>query len=456
MAMHEARLQYSYANKLARKYVKKAVSEGKDPYVPALDDIIDITGLNTAYLGTIDIPIYLIVGTKTSARRTSFAGNFMPLLDVDNEFCYKWSRLCEYHLSETGITDPIKVYEYKGKFYVEEGNKRVSVLKSYSAVYISGNVTRILPKENDALYNTFLDFYKLSNTYVFQFNSVDKYKNFNKILGQSKTYEWDKRFRASVIGLYFRFYEVFKNYATKDFPDYFYRWLEVEKFADARYSSDKKVKQSIENNIPYILYNVAPDPRNIKMNILALADEEDSFLYEYYSKDKTKDIDLILSCGDLKKEYLEFIVTMSNKKLVYVYGNHDNKEIDGGICAEDDLIVVNGIRILGLGGSVQYSGSKNQYTELQMKWRIFKLLPKIRRAKGIDIILTHVPPRGYGDLQDYAHQGFECFKWLLDKYKPKYLIHGHVHMNYAYNVDRVIEYKDTKIINAYKRYELKY
>lgn len=456
MAMHDARLQYAYANKLAKKYVKKAISEGKDPYVEALDDILDTTGLSTVRLGIIDIPIYLIVGTKTSARRTSFAGNFMPLLDVNNEFCYKWSRLCEHHLSETGITDPVKVYEYKGKFYVEEGNKRVSVLKSYSAVYISAEVIRIIPSESDALYSAFLDFYKLSGTYVFQFNKVSNYRSFNKLLGQARNYEWDKRFRASVIGLYFRFYEVVKSYGLNNYPDYFYKWLQVEKFADARYASDKKVKQSIENNLPYILYNVAIDPRNINMNILCLADEEDSFLYEHYSKDKTKDVDLILSCGDLKKEYLEFIVTMSGKKLVYVNGNHDKDEIDGCICAEDDLVVVNGIRILGLGGSYKYSGSKNQYTEWQMKWRIFKLLPKIRKAGGIDIILTHVPPRGLGDLQDYAHQGFECFKWLLDKYKPKYLIHGHVHMNYAYNVDRIIEYKDSKIINAYKRYDLKY
>ena len=456
MAMQDARLQYSYANKLAKKYVKKALSEGKDPYVPALDDIVDTTGFSTVSLGTIDIPIYLVVGTKTSARRTSFAGNFMPLLDVNNEFCYKWSKLCDYHLSSVGITDPIKAYEYKGKFYVEEGNKRVSVLKSYSAVYISANVIRIIPKENDTLYNAFLNFYSLSNTYVFQFNKVDRYKKFNKILGQQKNYEWDKRFRASVIGLYFRFYETMKHHNLTNYPDYFYKWLEVEKFENARYSSDKKVKQSIENNLPYILYNVAPNPRNIKMKILCLADEEDSFLYEYYSKDKTKDYDLILSAGDLKKEYLEFIVTMSGKKLVYVFGNHDTSKIDGCICAEDDLIVVNGIRILGLGGSIKYSGKKNEYTEWQMKWRIFKLLPKIRKAGGIDIILTHVPPRDYGDLQDYAHQGFESFKFLLDKYKPKYLIHGHVHMNYGYNVDRTIMYKNTKIVNAYKRYDLDY
>ena len=456
MAMYDARLQYNYANKLAKKYYKKATSEGKDPYVVALDDIVDITGLRTVSLGIIDIPIYLIVGTKTSARRTSFAGNFMPLLGINSEFCFKWSKLCEYHLSDIGITDPVKVYEYKGKFYVEEGNKRVSVLKSYSAVYISANVIRIIPKESDALYNSFLNFYDLTKTYVFQFSKVNSYQKFNKLLGLSKNSQWDIRFRAGVIGLYFRFYEVVKHHELNNYPDYFYKWLEVEKFYDVVYASDKKIKQSIENNLPYILYNVAPDPRNLKMNILCLADEEDSSLYEYYSKDKTKDVDLILSCGDLKKDYLEFIVTMSNKKLVYVKGNHDIDDIDGCICAEDNLIVVNGIRILGLGGSFKYSGNKNQYTEWQMRWRIIKLLPKIKRAGGIDIILTHVPPRGYGDLQDYAHQGFECFKYLLDKYKPKYLIHGHVHMNYAYGVDRQIEYKETKIINAYKRYELKY
>lgn len=456
MAMQDARLQYNYANKLAKKYYKKAISENRDPYVPALDDIIDTTGLNTVSLGVIDIPIYLIVGTKTCARRTSFAGNFMPLLGVNNEFSYKWSKLCDYHLSETGITDPVKAYEYKGKFYVEEGNKRVSVLKSYSAVYISADVIRIMPKENDAIYNSFLNFYQLTKTYVFQFTKLNRYRKFNKLLGQSYDFEWDKRFRASVIGLYFRFYEATKHLDIKNYPDAYYKWLEVEKFADARYSSDKVVRKSIENNLPYIMNDIAIDPRNIKMNILCLADEEDKFLYDYYSKDKVKDVNLILSAGDLKKDYLEFLVTMTNKKLVYVNGNHDDDKPEGCICAEDDLVIVNGIRILGLGGSIKYSNHKNQYTELQMKWRIFKLCRKIKKAGGVDIVLTHVPPRGYGDLPDFAHQGFECFKTLLDKYEPKYLVHGHVHMNYGHDIDRVIEYKNTKIVNAYKRYDLQY
>ena len=455
--MQEARLQYNDAFKAAKKYYKKAISEGKDPYIASLDEITNTDSLQTRNLGVIDIPIGLIVGTKTTARKTSFAGNFMPLHEVGNEFSYKWASLCDHHLSISGITDPIKAYEYLGKFYVLEGNKRVSVLKSYGSPYISGEVIRLIPKENDALYKAFTDFYDLSKMYELQFNNVSSYNKLIKLLKVSRNYVWDKRLKASVVGLFSRFQEIVVKLVEDINPsDAFIKYLEVEPFEEARYYSDEKLKKTIKNSLPYVAYNVAINPRDLKMKILCLADEEEPFLYEYYSKGRFNDYDLILSAGDLKKEYLEFIISMSNKKFVYVNGNHDKDEIMGGICAEDKLVVVNGIRILGLGGSVKYSGGKNQYSELQMKWRIFKLLPKIRKAGGIDILLAHVPLRGYGDMEDVAHNGFECFKYLLDKYEPKYLIHGHIHMSYGYNVSRIIKYKNTKIINAYKRFDLDY
>ena len=113
-----------------------------------------------------------------------------------------------------------------------------------------------------------------------------------------------------------------------------------------------------------------------------------------------------------------------------------------------------GLRILGLGGSIYYSGGANQYTERQMARRIRRLRWRIWRAGGVDIVLTHSPAQGYGDGGDYAHRGFACFLDLIDRYHPRYLVHGHVHTSYVPNLSRVSERNGTTIINACERYTL--
>ena len=117
-------------------------------------------------------------------------------------------------------------------------------------------------------------------------------------------------------------------------------------------------------------------------------------------------------------------------------------------------MMVKGLRVLGLGGSIQYSGGPHQYTEAQMARRIRRLRYRLWRAGGVDIVLTHSPARGYGDGEDYAHQGFECLLELVDKYRPRYLVHGHVHVNYGFQIPRVLQRGETTIINAYERYVL--
>jgi len=117
-------------------------------------------------------------------------------------------------------------------------------------------------------------------------------------------------------------------------------------------------------------------------------------------------------------------------------------------------VTVGGLRIVGLGGSPLYSGGRNQYTERQMEARIRKLGWKIRRAGGVDIVLTHAPARGFGDAEDFAHCGFEAFLPLLDRYQPRYLIHGHVHTEYGHAIPRVLQRGGTTIINACERYTL--
>ena len=153
------------------------------------------------------------------------------------------------------------------------------------------------------------------------------------------------------------------------------------------------------------------------MKLLLIADEEAPYLWDFYQPGRLEGIDLILSCGDLKQEYLEFLVTMGNKPLYYVHGNHDKGyekfPPEGCECLDDQLITVKGLRILGLGGCVRYNPGPYQYTEEEMAKRIKRLDRKLRKAGGVDIIITHAPPRGYGDAEDNAHRGFECFNLLF-------------------------------------------
>ena len=192
------------------------------------------------------------------------------------------------------------------------------------------------------------------------------------------------------------------------------------------------------------------------MKILALADEECPGLYDYYTPGKLDGYDLIVSCGDLKSSYLSFIVTMARVPVMYVHGNHDTgyaqKPPEGCDCIDGQFLVYKGLRILGLGGSYRYRPSDHQYTEKQMRRRIFKLMWKIWRHRGVDLVVTHAPPFGVGDDKDLAHRGFEAFLKLIDKYHPVYLIHGHVHMSYGHEKIREREYHGTKVVNVCERY----
>ena len=194
------------------------------------------------------------------------------------------------------------------------------------------------------------------------------------------------------------------------------------------------------------------------MKLLLLSDAESSYLWDYYRPGRLSEYDLIISCGDLKASYLTFLVTMGRAPLLYVHGNHDTdysrRPPEGCECIEDRLVTVNGLRILGLGGSLMYNGAPHQYTERQMRRRLWRAGWAIRRARGVDVVVTHAPPRGYGDAEDLAHRGFECFGEFLEKYRPRYLVHGHVHMNYGRDVPRVVRRGATQIVNAWERYVL--
>ena len=188
------------------------------------------------------------------------------------------------------------------------------------------------------------------------------------------------------------------------------------------------------------------------MKILLVADEESPYLWDYYQPGRLSGIDLILACGDLKQEYLEFLVTMGRAPLFYVPGNHDKGYInyppEGCVSVDNRVMNYKGLRIAGLGGCMRYNLGHYQYTDQEMFRRAGKLDFKIRMAGGVDILLTHAAPRGYGDAEDNAHLGFKAFLSLMDRHHPQYLVHGHVHPRYGFQIPRSVCYGDTTVFNA--------
>lgn len=192
------------------------------------------------------------------------------------------------------------------------------------------------------------------------------------------------------------------------------------------------------------------------MKILAVSDEECAALWDYYTPGKLDDIDLIISCGDLNAAYLSFLVTVAKCPVLYVAGNHDVRyqinPPEGCDPIDDHFVMFNGVRIIGLGGCRKYHPGPYQYTEWQMRHRIRKLRFRLWRHRGVDIVVTHAAPAGLGDAEDPAHWGFQALTDFLDKYRPAFLIHGHVHVTYGQNVPREIDYNGTRVINAFERY----
>lgn len=172
------------------------------------------------------------------------------------------------------------------------------------------------------------------------------------------------------------------------------------------------------------------------MRILVLADEPEQRLWSEFGRDTLREADLILSCGDLPSAYLSYITCFTSAPVVYVHGNHDHhydsKPPEGCVCAEGHVVLAGGIRILGLGGSMRYRPEvPTMFTEEEMARRIRRLRRELRGTGGFDLLLAHSPVAGLGDQPDLPHRGFECFKPLLSRYRPRVMFHGHVHQAYS-------------------------
>ena len=189
------------------------------------------------------------------------------------------------------------------------------------------------------------------------------------------------------------------------------------------------------------------------MKLLVVSDVESKFIWDHFDPDAFRGVDLMISCGDLSARYLSFLVTMIPRPLVYVPGNHDTRYLkeppEGCVPLDDRLLVYKGIRILGFGGCKSQRNAEFEYTDQQMWRRVRRMEGAIRRAGGVDILVTHAPALGLGDGPDKFHEGFEAFRYLDETYRPKLHFYGHKHIN-TNPVDKkaLLQFEDTLLINA--------
>ena len=244
---------YNKARKLGQKEYQKAMSEGRYPYVPALDHMLESrTTLKEETIGTREIPLSQVVGTVTMGRQESFARNFMPLLPLETEFGTKWTLLMTYQ-EEEGISDAIKAIEYMGKFYVLEGNKRVSVLKYLDQPTILANVTRVLPELSDdpevIIYYEFLKFFKCTGLYNITFTEEGSYEKLAEYIGKDLETPWDEDTVMELRSIFYNFAKIYRNNGGRSFNitpgDAFLVYLGMYKFESLIHATDDEIKKNL-------------------------------------------------------------------------------------------------------------------------------------------------------------------------------------------------------------------
>lgn len=265
----EAFDEYARALRAGQREYKERVSEGLDPYPKVLNQIIaDMSTATTQRVGLLEIPADQIVGTCSAGRIWAFTAGFRPLLEENSEFAHKWVALCVAHLSDEGIRDPVECYEYLGEFYIQEGNKRISVLKHFGATRIPANVIRILPKQDDTpqirAYYEFLDFYHKTRLYSVRYRRPGDYQRLLSALGKDPTEDWTEQERLTFTAYlqYFRdAFDALNGSALTLRPEEaLLLWLQVYPFRDLGRLSGDELKKTLTSIWEDLTSLSQPDP----------------------------------------------------------------------------------------------------------------------------------------------------------------------------------------------------
>lgn len=244
---------YVGARRRGRRQYQESVSRGEYPYLPVLDDILEnVEIVSEVNLGVMDIPLERIVGTKTRGRTQAFASNFMPILGDDTEFGAKWAYLYDHQIEE-GIHDPVRVYEFMNRYYVLEGNKRVSVLKYVGAYSITASVTRLIPKRSDdrenRLYYEFLDFYQVSFNCDIWFSKEGSYARLLEAMGKKPDEVWSDEEQRDFKGTYDIFVQVFYKARQEGMKltasDAFLQYVELYGYEEVKHQTSDQMKKGI-------------------------------------------------------------------------------------------------------------------------------------------------------------------------------------------------------------------
>ena len=335
MSLSEGMTQYQQALKQGQKTFKDRVHTGLNPYLTVLDEFLS-RDMIAGYIniGTLEIPTEYIIGTKTSGRKEAFAADFMPLLPHNTEFCRKWVALCAAHLTE-GIRDPIVCFEYLGRGFVQEGNKRVSVLKSFNAVTIPARVTRIMPVWCDSeairVYYEFLDFFKLAGIYQIRFTTPGQYRKLQSALGFEADHIWTKEERTAFIAGYTRFREAYENLNRGDFrltvSEALLTWLKVYPKEALNEKSVHELERSLDavwgdvrsafKDTPIILETEAAQPEKgffpSLRSVVSPNHVKAAFIYE-----KEPSASRWIHNHDLGRQYLEEVMDGKVTTAVYI------------------------------------------------------------------------------------------------------------------------------------------
>jgi basic membrane lipoprotein Med (substrate-binding protein (PBP1-ABC) superfamily) len=249
------------------------MAKGEYPYLPVLDEILGKGSDQGIDMGLAEIPVEFIVGTKTQGRTRSFARNFMPLMEEKSEFAVKWSKLCDSHLTE-GIRDPVEVWEYMNRFYVQEGNKRVSVLKYFGAVTIPARVKRILPEKSDdpavIRYYEFLEFSEKTGVKDLEFSKPGSYKLLLTLLGISSSEKWTKEETRTFTSVYYKFEKVYRESGggrlKSTAADAMLMYIQIFGYDTLKDQSPEKIRKSLSKLQDQLALMQEDDPIELKLD----------------------------------------------------------------------------------------------------------------------------------------------------------------------------------------------
>ena len=320
MIAQTATEEYAQALRLGQKEYRELIMAGRRPHPEVLDELLPENSAEAVVdVGLVEIPSERIIGVKSAGRITAFTASFRPLLEQKSEFGAKWINLCKAHLGETGITDPILCYEYLGNFYVQEGNKRVSVLRYFDAPRIPGNVKRIMPAQSEdpriKAYYEFVDFYKGSKLYAVQFRRPGDYARLLAHLGKKSGEAWTDAEQRTFNAYFHYFQDAFRSLNTK-FEDVLPEealllWLEFYSFQDLGRMTDAELKKTIS-----LLWE----------DIVSTSTKEDSVKVQTKAEDETK-VNLVSRLvSSLDTLNVAFVHQLTPAKSAWVLGHEAGRE----------------------------------------------------------------------------------------------------------------------------------